>query len=141
MGDPYTLPASVSEFTKNGWEVVESSVVGSGMYVSEGITMKKDGVTAKFDVYNFSNLQVDAKNASIYKVNDSNWRSTKINLVLPGNIKLGSKKAEVEKLLGNSTAFTKEGNYDGYTYLLNGGEEYVKIWFSGDVVADITVYV
>ena len=127
------------EFTKNGWEIVESSDVGAGTYVNEGITLKKNGITAKFGVYNFSTLQVDAKDATIYNVSVDNYEYTEIDLILPGNIKLGTTKADVEKVLSNSADFSKEGNYDSFSYLLNKDDKYVKIWLSEDVVSSISV--
>lgn len=140
MGDLYTLPAPVSEFEKNGWQIIESGSVGAGTYVDEGITMQKDGVTAKFGVYNFSSLQVDAKNATVFEVDTDEYEYKDINLILPGNIKLGTPKADVEKMLGKSDDFSKEENEFGTNYLLNGRERYIHIGLSEkDVVSSITI--
>ncbi len=108
MGDLYTLPAPVREFSKNGWEIIESSYVGAGTYVDEGITMKKNGVTAKFGVFNFSKNQVDAKDATIYKIDVDNYNQKDIDLILSGNISLGTSKSAVEKSLNKISGFASE---------------------------------
>lgn len=140
MGNLYTLPAPVNEFTKNGWEIIESCDVGAGTYVDDGITMKKNGVTAKFGVYNFSTLQVDAKDATVFEVNTDEYDYKDIDLILPGNIKIGTTKEELEKALENSNDFSKEETETSTTYLLNGRERYIHIWLSeDDIVSSITV--
>ena len=140
MGDLYTLPAPVSEFEKNGWEIIESCDVGAGTYVDEGITMKKNDITAKFGVYNFGSLQVDAKNATIFEVNTDEYEFKDIDLILPGNIRIGTTKADVEKILGKYDDFSKEETETSTTYLLNGRERYIHIWLSEkDTVSSITV--
>lgn len=140
MGDLYTLPAPVSQFVENGWEIIESSDVGAGTYVDEGITMKKNGVTAKFGVYNFSSLQVDAENATVFEVNTDKHEFTDIDLILPANIKIGTTKADVEKALGDSDDFNKEETGVSTDYLLNSRERYIHIWLSEEeVVSSITI--
>lgn len=140
MGDLYNLPAPVSEFEKNGWEIIESSDVGAGTYKTEGITMRKDGITAKFGVYNFSTLQVDAGNATVYEVDTDEYEQKGIDLILPGNIRIGTIKTDVEKVLKNSVDFSKEENETSTSYILNKREELVHIWLSeDDVVSSITV--
>ncbi len=115
MDDLYTLPAPVSVFIKNGWEVTESKDVKAGTYAYEAITMKKDGVSFSFNAYNFAPNQVDAKNATIYGISQDTTE-TDLKVVLPGNISIGTSNATVESLLSGSK-FTKNESTSSITYI------------------------
>lgn len=106
MGDVYTLPAPVSEFVKNGWQIIESKDVKAGTNEYEAITMKKDNVTFSFNAFNFAKSQVNAKNATIYQI-EQDSHSADLKIILPGNISIGTSLTEVEKQLKNSN-FTKD---------------------------------
>ena len=66
QGDYYTLPAPVSEFTKNGWVIVEAeeSVAAHQEYVG-GITLLKDGVKISCNIKNFENYQISGTDAVV----------------------------------------------------------------------------
>ncbi len=142
MDDLYNLPAPVNEFVKNGWSIVESCDVGAGTYVNEGITMCKNGVVAQFDVFNFSKFQVDAKDATVYRINVTSWENSNLDLTLPGNIKLGMSKKEVEEHVRLHPDIQKEESELSFSFHLpHTYSQLLEIWFSKEdnVVGSITV--
>lgn len=130
LGDVYTLPAPVSAFTENGWEIILAQNVKAGKDLDKGIIMQKDGVVVEFSVFNFSEHQTSAADATVYKLAQSETGISPmadLQLVLPGNICIGMTEADFLKLL-EKDATVKEvfsvyeyENYDGtksvrYTY-------------------------
>lgn len=141
MGDIYNLPAPVSEFINNGWEIITSCDVGAGTYVNHVFTMKKNGVTAEFGVYNFSSKQVEAKDATVYFVSTASYEQPELDLVLPGNIKLGMSRKEVESILDTIDELKKEENNNSVTYTMVRSRSMVLIYISDEnVVNSIEVY-
>ncbi len=122
LGDVYTLPAPVSSFTENGWEIVLAQNVKAGKDLDKGIIMQKDGVIAEFSVFNFSEYQTNAANATVYKVTQQRseidtWSD--LQLILPGNISIGMTEEDFLKFI-EKDAEVKEAfsvneyeNYDG----------------------------
>lgn len=128
MGDLYTLPAPVSSFVDNGWEVTESKSIGAGSHDLYGITMTRDGVIATFGVWNFSKYQVDAKDAAIYTLTygiyDEIYKDD-LEMILPCNIKIGTSHSELKVILSEYEGFTMNEGNTNYNYI--------------EVVDDITI--
>lgn len=83
---------------------------------------------------------MDAGNTTVYEVDTDEYEQKGIDLFLPGNIKIGTTKTDVEKVLKNSVDFSKEENETSTSYILNKREELVHIWLSEeDVVCGITI--
>lgn len=142
MGDLYNLPAPVSEFQKNGWEIVKSCDVGAGTYSQESLVMKKNGVTAEFGVYNFSKNQVDAADAAVYKIDVSSYENKDVKLELPSSISLGTSAADVEKALKNYSDFEKENSVNNSTtYRKNERQSMISIYLDDSrTVESITIF-
>lgn len=98
-GDYYQLPAPVSEFTKNGWTIVENK---SDMYVagsdSGKLTMSKDNQVVWTYVRNYDlnataieNCYVTELKASVHECN--------VEMEVTGGIRIGDSKADLEAAL------------------------------------------
>lgn len=120
MGDIYSLPAPVSAFVENGWEVTESKPIGAGSYDLWGITMTRDGVTATFGVRNFSKYQVDARDAAVdtlmYSTYSEYYRDD-LEMILPCNIKIGTPHSELKSILSEYEGFTMNEGNTNYNYI------------------------
>lgn len=128
MGDLYSLPAPVSKFIEDGWKIVESKSIGAGSEDLWGITMTRNGVTATFGVRNFSKYQVDAKDAAIYTLSYSIYNEhyeENLEMILPGNIKIGTSHSELKAILSEYEGFTMNEGNTNYNYV--------------EVVDDITI--
>lgn len=116
MGDVYSLPAPVSAFTANGWEVVLAQNVKAGKDLDKGVILKKDGVILECSVLNFAEYQTSAVDATIYKVVQRGNASGTLwdtRMVLPGDICLGmSEEVFLELVEKNPTIKEKISLYE-----------------------------
>ena len=153
MGDVYTLPAPVSAFTENGWEIIMAQSVKSGSDLNQGIIMQKDGVLVEFSVYNFSDYQTNAADATVYKLSQTSdvtgtWRD--MQLVLPGNICLGMAEDEFLTFLEKDAAVKEAFSVDVYESYFGGVtntyryadsmDAELKLRFVDGVLSEITLF-
>ena len=112
-GDLYTLPTPVSEFIDNGWKIVENSgfVDGGG---TSGITIQKGSEKMYAEIMNYDKSRMNPENCAVYRLNVGLDDSIYKSFALPGNIKIGTSKEELEKVVPND--FTKADEDTQYTY-------------------------
>ena len=138
MGDLYSLPAPVSAFTDNGWEIVSSEIIGAGSY-EDGIVMSKNGKTFEFGIINLADKKAEIKDSAVYKIEETSYYDNiGLDIILPGNIKIGSSEDEAESAL---SGLNKQETKDSITYSLNTYEHLISVHISTDIkkVDNITV--
>lgn len=95
-GDLYSLPAPVSAFLENGWELQN---VEDGAYVAgrdlEFVDMMKNNQSAHFSVYNFTQDATAIENCFVRELEVGNYDSDALTLTLSGGFTLGAKKADL----------------------------------------------
>jgi hypothetical protein len=136
MGDVYTLPAPVSVFTENGWEIILAQNVKAGKSLEKGIIMQKDGVVVEFSVYNFSAYQTSAADATIYKMTEQKsglGAGDDLQLTLPGNISIGMTEEAFLQIL-EKDAKVKEA-FSVYEYESYDGTKSVTYSYSDFMIA------
>lgn len=95
----YRLPAPVSVFLENGWEIAEQPgyVVSGG---TDRIRVAKDGIRIYLDIANYEVYQTTPENCIVYRVAVSSDDGAELALPCGSErIVLGMSKAELEKLL------------------------------------------
>lgn len=153
MGDVYTLPAPVSAFTENGWEIILAQSVKAGSDLDQGIIMQKDGVVVGFSVFNFSDYQTNAADATVYKLSQmgdatGTWRD--MQLVLPGNISIGMTEDVFLNILEKNAAVKEafsvdvyEGYFGGVTNTYEYADSFdakLRLRFVDGVLNEITIF-
>lgn len=128
----YQLPAPVSAFLNNGWQIIQQSgdlVAGDSDY----ITVQKDGKNLILYIVNMAEYQTVAENCVVYKLSVDSDDSAPIYV---GNdqkqITLGSAKADVEALITDEFDYY-DGINDTYSY-----SEYKQRDFNMSVSVDKT---
>lgn len=92
-GELYRLPAPVSEFTDNGWEITyRPNAVAAGN--NESVTLEKDGKRVDVRVHNFSSVQTLPENCAVVQV--SAYGDDGVQMELSGGFAFGADKAAVE---------------------------------------------
>ena len=95
-GDLYSLPAPVSAFLENGWELQN---VEDGAYVAgrdlEFVDMMKNNQSVHFSVYNFTQDATAIENCFVRELEVGNYDSDALTLTLSGGFTLGAKKADL----------------------------------------------
>ena len=95
-GDLYSLPAPVSAFLENGWELQD---VEDGAYVAgrdlEFVDMMKNNQSVHFSVYNFTQDATAIENCFVRELEVGNYDSDALTLTLSGGFTLGAKKADL----------------------------------------------
>ncbi len=137
LGDVYTLPAPVSAFTENGWEIVLAQNVKAGKELEQGIIMQKDGVVVAFSVFNFSEYQTNAANATVYKLSQrgdeiGTWHD--LQLLLPGNISIGMTEEAFLKLLEKDELVMEAFSLYEYEY---GEKKYTTYEYADSMTANM----
>lgn len=124
-GDLYTLPAPVSAFLENGWELQD---VEDGAYVAgrdlEFIDMMKNNQSVSFSVYNFTQDATAIENCFVRDLEVGSYDSDALTLTLSGGVTLGAKKADL-------IAAAEE---KGYEYSEDG--DYLNIYKTADTKID-----
>lgn len=124
-GDLYTLPAPVSAFLENGWEmqdVPEDAYVAGGSL--EFIDMMKNNQSVHFSVYNYTGNATGIENCFVRDLDFASYDNEALSLKLSGGFTLGAKKAD---LIAAAEA-------SGYLYSEDG--EYLNIYRTADTKND-----
>ena len=114
-GVVYSLPCPVAALLDNGFTIVESdsdSVVGADSY--GWITVRYDNQEMNVIAQNYADYATTIENCFITSMESSIY-GPEFDLVLPGNIKVGSSEADVEKAVDGFSCETETSD-SGYTY-------------------------
>lgn len=106
-GDLYTLPAPVSAFVENGWELLdmteESYLTGDG---GAYVYMRRNNQKEGFYIQNYEEVAVTPENGFIEALDVSDYTSDYFSLEVSGNLTLGM----------NKSAFIAAAEENGYLY-------------------------
>ena len=135
MGDFYSLPAPVSAFTANGWEIQNAEdtpyVEGNGLAV---IDMMKNNQSIHFSVYNETENATALENCFVRELSFATYDPESIEMKLSGDITLGADKAELIKM-ADEKGYISEENDDYLRIYPNKDSKirnYVEFWFNKD---------
>lgn len=137
LGELYTLPAPVSAFIENGWELQSSVSIGAGTY-NDNVSLSKNGKTFVFGAFNFSDKQAEVKDCTIYKVTQDEYENVGLDLIVPGNIKIGSSATDAAEAF---SGLDKSESATGITYLINSREHMFEVYVSKDTQKVISITV
>lgn len=127
-GDLYQLPAPVSAFTDNGWQIIQHpGAVRAGN--RESICVQRDNLKLYLYVMNFANYQTLPENCAVCSVSVSDTDG--ISIALPNGISMSSIKAYVESVVTDEFY-----NYEGDTYSSWSYSEYKERSFNLDIYVD-----
>lgn len=135
MGDFYSLPAPVSAFTANGWEIQNAEdtpyVEGNGLAF---IDMMKNNQSIHFSVYNETENATALENCFVRELSFATYDPESIEMKLSGDITLGADKAELIKM-ADEKGYISEENDDYLRIYPNKDAKirnYVEFWFNKD---------
>ena len=135
MGDLYSLPAPVSAFTANGWEIQDAEdtpyVEGGGIAF---IDMMKNNQSIHFSVYNEIENATALENCFVRELSFATYDPESIEMKLSGDITLGADKAELIKM-ADEKGYISEENDDYLRIYPNKDSKirnYVEFWFNKD---------
>ena len=135
MGDLYSLPAPVSAFTANGWEIQDAEdtpyVEGGGITF---IDMMKNNQSIHFSVYNETENATALENCFVRELSFATYDPESIEMKLSGDITLGADKAELIKM-ADEKGYISEENDDYLRIYPNKDSKirnYVEFWFNKD---------
>ena len=135
MGDLYSLPAPVSAFTANGWEIQDAEdtpyVEGGGIAF---IDMMKNNQSIHFSVYNETENATALENCFVRELSFATYDPESIEMKLSGDITLGADKAELIKM-ADEKGYISEENDDYLRIYPNKDSKirnYVEFWFNKD---------
>ena len=135
MGDLYSLPAPVSAFTANGWEIQNAEdtpyVEGNGLAF---IDMMKNNQSIHFSVYNETENATALENCFVRELSFATYDPESIEMKLSGDITLGADKAELIKM-ADEKGYISEENGDYLRIYPNKDSKirnYVEFWFNKD---------
>lgn len=135
MGDLYSLPAPVSAFTANGWEIQDAEdtpyVEGGGIAF---IDMMKNNQSIHFSVYNETENATALENCFVRELSFATYDPESIAMKLSGDITLGADKAELIKMADEKDYISEEN--DDYLRIYPNKDSkirnYVEFWFNKD---------
>ena len=135
MGDLYSLPAPVSAFTANGWEIQNAEdtpyVEGNGLAF---IDMMKNNQSIHFSVYNETENATALENCFVRELSFATYDPESIEMKLSGDITLGADKAELIKMADEKGYISEEN--DDYLRIYSNKDSkirnYVEFWFNKD---------
>ena len=135
MGDLYSLPAPVSAFTANGWEIQDAEdtpyVEGGGIAF---IDMMKNNQSIHFSVYNETENATALENCFVRELSFATYDPESIAMKLSGDITLGADKTELIKM-ADEKGYISEENDDYLRIYPNKDSKirnYVEFWFNKD---------
>ena len=132
MGDLYSLPAPVSAFTANGWEIQNAE---DTPYVEgNGLDMMKNNQSIHFSVYNETENATALENCFVRELSFATYDPESIEMKLSGDITLGADKAELIKM-ADEKGYISEENDDYLRIYPNKDSKirnYVEFWFNKD---------
>ncbi len=120
----YRLPAPVSEFVDDGWEITDKpeAIVSSG---EKNITLKKDGKSISVTLKNLSDYQTVAENCAVISVGIE----SDVSADLAGGPYIGCSKSLAD-IVGDEFEVSKLSSYYHYTYSKN--DPYIDVSFKVD---------
>ncbi|MBQ3045221.1 MAG: toll/interleukin-1 receptor domain-containing protein [Clostridia bacterium] len=106
----YRLPAPVSEFVDDGWEITDKpdAIISSGNY---NATLKKDGKSISVTLKNLSDYQTVAENCAVISVRIESG----VSASLAGGPYIGCSKSLAD-IVGDEFDVSKLSSYYHYTY-------------------------
>lgn len=147
MGSLYRLPAPVSAFLENGWEMKDvpedAFVEGGGL---QFIEMMKENQTVRFSVYNLTENATAIENCFVTELSFGTYDPENLALKLSEGITLGADKAElIAKAEERGYLYEDEDNYlTIYPDKDSKLDHSVQFWFNKDEsttkVASITIH-
>ena len=118
--DLYCLPAPVSVFLDNGWEITQQSasiVAGD----TDSIRIEKDGKEMYVSIKNFAEYQTIPQNCAVYSVTVGELPYEdepvpNISATLPCGISIGSSKSEADAITGEGYSTNSGTYYYSYSF-------------------------
>ena len=128
-GVVYNIPAPLSLFTDNGWVMSEDiGTLPSAHYTF--VTLKKGDCRLEVNILNPLSTAVTAENTIVTKVSAFRSKYNDFGFTLPGEIKTGTPKDDLDKYLNNKGIknFTYDEKYHVYKipYDQNDKSDFVK---------------
>ena len=120
-GELYRLPAPVSEFLDHDWRITQKPD-GIGAGNTESITVQKGDTKLTLNVINLASYQTTPENCAVYGVYISDY--DKIQVLLPGEITIGTEKSVVEAAVTEDFSYDKGSNSYTYSYYAPSGKDY-----------------
>lgn len=134
-GDLYTLPAPLSAFIENGWEMQD---VSDDAYVAgrdlEFIDIMRDNQTVHISVYNFTENATAIENCFVKSLDVATYDGDAITLKLSGDITLGTKKADlIAAAEAKGYLYSEDGDYlNIYKTADTKIDHRIQCWFNAD---------
>lgn len=136
-GDLYQLPAPVTAFTANGWELLnvgeEDFVAGRDIAFIE---MMKDNQKVRFSVYNLTENAVITENCFVKELSFAAYDPEVIDMKLSGGVALGADKSELITMAEEKGYLYEDDSEDGYLTIYPDKESkidhYLEFWFNKD---------
>ena len=121
-GDLYQLPAPVSLFLANGWELTKNSpeVVYGEDY--DYVEMRKDNQTLRARVQNYNANAVVTASCFVTEVESDDF-GPKVDITIPTGITIGMSTEDVEAALAN-VEYEKDDDSDYFVYYEMEGDSY-----------------
>ena len=111
-GDLYRLPASVSAFLNNGWEITyqENAVPAGG---TSSLEFERNGQELSVSIKNLADYQTVPENCAVTGVNLSDGDAP---FVLPGGVNNQSSSDEIKEWQTSGFSYSKDGEDESYSY-------------------------
>lgn len=137
FGDLYQLPAPVTAFQANGWELLnvgeEDFVAGRDIAFIE---MLKDNQKVRFTVYNLTENAVTLENCFVKELSFATYDPQVIDMKLSGGVALGADKNELIAMAEEKGYLYEDDAEDGYLTIYPDKESrvdhYLQFWFNKD---------
>ena len=123
-GDFYQLPAPVSSFVDNGWEIVQKSgdVVAGG---TDYIRVEKNGKKIDLYIINYAEYQTIVENCAVYKVYISDYNNVDIQVGISSKtVSIGTAKSEVDAMVTDDFDYYESTSTCSYNYTEYKDREY-----------------
>lgn len=113
----YTLPAPVSAFTDDGWEITSKpDTLAAGNELMSGLRMKKGNIELAFTIKNFSNAAVSAEDTMITGIFINNELLDNLDFELSGGITFGISVSDLESKVNISDFAVDNSTTDTIEY-------------------------
>jgi len=101
-GDLYQLPAPIAAFEAYGYTFQEARVSEVDAMDSPygGVKLARDNQTENYYTKNYADMAVLAENCAVNQLEATTYDYDKRDIELPGGIKLGMSKADLESIIG-----------------------------------------
>lgn len=135
-GELYQLPAPVSAFVNNGWEIIEMPYfVAAGK--TDNVTISRSGKKITLHIKNYSDYQTTALNCAVYAVAISSEDG--VSVELPGGLTFSSTKANVDAAASSDLRYYDQTSNHFWSYSKNGRSVEITVDKSTNKISKIRV--